>query len=160
MPAATLKNQQQQSITTKIQTEIAEGEEQWEAGIKQQQQLIQRTALEAYGFVGNYNESRRHSAYNHLAKMPHWYYFNCPTHISFHYFITTIKPRQNLRRLLGLGHKFIPAPRWTQNGASASLKEKTLKRFEHNLQLVCCFGSDPIKGSSSLTANDNTGSRS
>jgi hypothetical protein len=76
--------------------------------------------------------------------MPHWYYFNHPTHLSFHDLITTIKPRQNLRRLLGLGHKFIPTPRWTQNGTAPTFKQNTLTRFERDLQLVGCFGSDSI----------------
>jgi hypothetical protein len=124
--------------------EITQENEQWAAGIKQQQHSIHSTVLEAYGFVGDIVKSRRHNAYNHLATMPHWYYFNHPTHFSFHDFTTTIKPRQNLRRLLGLGHKFTPTPRWTQNGTAPTFKLKTLKRFERDLQLVGCFGSDPI----------------
>jgi hypothetical protein len=107
------EKQQQQSITTTFQKEISQEKEQWAAGIKQQQHSIHSTVLEAYGFVGDIEKSRRHNACNHLATMPHWYYFNRPTHLSFHDFTTTIKPCQNLRRLLGLGHKFIPIPRWT-----------------------------------------------
>jgi hypothetical protein len=76
--------------------------------------------------------------------MPFWYYFRRPKHLEYHDFTTTIKSPQNIRRLLGLGLKFTPTPRWTQNGNSSLSQDNTLKHFHRDLILKCHFGPDPI----------------
>jgi hypothetical protein len=77
--------------------------------------------------------------------MPCWYYFHRPTHLAYHDFTTTIKPRQNLRRLLGLGHKFIPTPWWTPNGNSKYVQTDTLDRFRRDIIIKGHFEPEPIE---------------
>jgi hypothetical protein len=76
--------------------------------------------------------------------MHFWYYFNKSSHLQFHDFTTTIKPPQNIRRLLGLCLKFIPKPRWTQIRAATEFKKTTIDRFERDLILKGHFGPGPI----------------
>lgn len=76
--------------------------------------------------------------------MPVWFYLNRPTNLSFHDFTTVLKPPQNLRRLLGLGLKFIPTPRYTQQGSSTDFKNRTIGRFHRDLLLKSYHGSAPM----------------
>jgi hypothetical protein len=73
-----------------------------------------------------------------------YYYFNRQSHVQFHDFTTTIHLPKNIRRILGLGLKFIPTPRWTQSGTAPEFNTKTLKRFERDLTLKGHFGPGPI----------------
>ena len=45
--------------------------------------------------------------------MPTWYYLSRPSNMAFHDFTKRHKSQKNLRSLLGLGLKFIPAPSLT-----------------------------------------------
>ena len=89
---------------------------------------IRERIRSSYGFVANYELSIRHNAYNHLSKMPTWYYFTRPSNLAFHDITTTSKPPSNLRSLLGLGLKFCPTPRSTPSQILS-----TTLRLHHDL---------------------------
>ena len=66
----------------------------------------------------------------YLAYMILWYYFYRPNKLELHDLCTELESPQNLRSLLGLGLTFFPAPRFTYNEFT-----KTLKRFKWELYI-------------------------
>ena len=84
----------------------------------------------AYGFVADYRKTKRQNAALCLASMRSWYQFNRPKNLALHDLCTEIEPPQNLRSLMALGLKFLPAPRFTYNNST-----KTLKLFKRELYI-------------------------
>jgi hypothetical protein len=72
--------------------------------------------------------------------MPTWYYFNRPTHMTFHDLTTAIAPPSNLQSLLGLGLKFIPNPRYTNKWSD--MHDTSYYRFERDLRLRAYFSNN------------------
>lgn len=71
--------------------------------------------------------------------MPVWYYFARPTNLAYHDLTTSIKPPPGLPKLLGLGHKFIPTPRYSHTWAQ--IESTTYDRFDRNLRVKAfCIG--------------------
>jgi hypothetical protein len=71
--------------------------------------------------------------------MPIWYYFARPTNLAYHDLTTYIKPPPGLPKLLGLGHKFIPTPRYSHTWAQ--IEQTTYDRFDRNLRVKAfCIG--------------------
>lgn len=71
--------------------------------------------------------------------MPTWYYFARPTHLAFHDLTSYIKPPPGLPKLLGLGQKFIPTPRWSPTWAQ--IEAPTYNQFDRDLRVKAfCIG--------------------
>jgi len=71
--------------------------------------------------------------------MPIWYYFARPTHLAFHDLTTYIKPPLGLPKLLGLGQKFIPTPKWTATWEQ--IEKSTYLQFDRDLKVKAfCIG--------------------
>jgi len=71
--------------------------------------------------------------------MAAWYYFARPTNLAFHNLTSHITPPPGLHKLLGLGHKFVPTPRFSQTWAQ--IESKTYDRFDRNLRVKAfCIG--------------------
>ena len=83
-----------------------------------------------YGFISDWRKTKRHNAALYLASMISWYYFDRPEKLVLHDLCTEIEPPQNLRSLMALGLKFLPAPRFTYNNST-----KTLKLFKRELYI-------------------------
>jgi hypothetical protein len=128
----------------RFEEEILQEQEEWKNKEQNQRQEIWRKIKSVFGYLADYNKTRGHNASLYLSSMPFWYYFNKPSHLQFHDFTTTIKPPQKICRLLCLGLKFIPTPRWTQSGAATEFTKSTLNRFERDLILKGHFGPGPI----------------
>ena len=75
-----------------------------------------------YGFVEDHIKIKLHNAALHLSSMRSWYYFDRPKNLAFHDLCTEIEPNHNLWSLLGLGLKFCPAPQFTYNKSTETLK--------------------------------------
>ena len=69
--------------------------------------------------------------------MPFWQYSNRPTANAFHDLTTTLNPRPNLQKLLGLGLKFCPAPSYTHS--YKDLQETTFFKLRRALELSFFF---------------------
>lgn len=69
-------------------------------------------------------------------------YHNRPTHSAFHDFTTSCKPPPNLRSLLGLGLKFIPTPKQSNN--YRFLHARTFEKLRRSLHLKFHFADAPI----------------
>ena len=71
--------------------------------------------------------------------MPAWYYFARPTNFAYHDLTSYIKPPAGLPKLLGLGLKFIPTPRWSQTWAQ--IEPRTYQKFHRDLRVKAfCIG--------------------
>lgn len=71
--------------------------------------------------------------------MKTWYYFARPTNLAFHDLTSYITPPPGLPKLLGLGHKFIPTPRFSLTWAQ--IERTTYDRFDRNLRVKAfCIG--------------------
>lgn len=74
--------------------------------------------------------------------MPTWYYFARPQKMAFHDLTPpNVDTPANLRSLLGLGHKFIPAPTKTENWSA--MRPITQKRLERSVFLKSFFAGKP-----------------
>jgi hypothetical protein len=88
---------------------------------------------EAFGFVADYRNTKRHNATIALATMPMWLYHSRPTIMAFHDLTTRLKPPKNLRSLLGLNLKFVPNP--GRNASWATIEKDILPRFDRDLRV-------------------------
>ena len=66
-------------------------------------------------------------------------YYDRPHNIAFHDLTTRLKPRPNIRSLLGLGLKFIPTPFRTTTFNHLLKEDSGLPHLERSLQLRCFF---------------------
>ena len=97
-----------------------------------------------FGFVTDPNKTLLHNSSTTLAHTPTWYYFSRPSHLAFHDFTRSKKPAKNLRSLLGLCLKFIPAPRYTNTWKK--LRELSMPKFHEPYIYVCTLpGLTPLK---------------
>lgn len=100
---------------------------------------IRKKVIKAYGFISSPNRSPRHSASIQLALTPTFEYWNRPTNKAFHDLTTTTAAPLNLRSLLGLGLKFIPAPYRTTNFAKLTKPDSGIAYIDRSLRLRCFF---------------------
>ena len=95
--------------------------------------------MQAYGFVSDPDKTINHNVHLALLDMPIWYYFARPTNLAFHNLTTHINAPLGLPKLLGLGQKFIPTPRYTQTWAQ--IEAPTYQQFARDLKVKAfCIG--------------------
>ena len=71
--------------------------------------------------------------------MPYWYYQSRPTNYAFHNLTSYITPPPGLPKLLGLGLKFIPTPKWSPTWTQ--IERPTYERFDRDLRVrAFCIG--------------------
>jgi hypothetical protein len=94
---------------------------------------------QAYGFSSDPDKTLHQNAQQALGDMPIWYYFARPTNLAYHDLTSTIKPPLGLPKLLGLGSKFIPTPRYSQTWKQ--IEVPTYDRFDRSLKVKAfCIG--------------------
>ena len=74
-----------------------------------------------------------------MASMPTFDYWNRPSQQAFHDLTTQLSPPPNLRSLLGLGLKFIPAPFHSTSFAQLEQPENALPSLDRSIRLRCFF---------------------
>ena len=83
----------------------------------------------AYAFVAYYRKTKRHNAALYLASMRALHYFDRPKNLALHDLCTELEPHQNLPSLLGLVLKCCPAPQFSYNNSTKTLKHFKRERF-------------------------------
>ncbi|CAJ1962577.1 unnamed protein product [Cylindrotheca closterium] len=83
------------------------------------------------GFAANPALYVSANALQYLGNIPSWYYFCRPQSMTFHDLTTTLTPSYDLCPLLGLGHKFIPIPQYS-NGPREVLRQFDRTTNQHN----------------------------
>jgi hypothetical protein len=119
--------------STPLSFKIEEQTERWKQTEQSLLSRVDRDLEEAFGFVADYRNTKRHNASIALATMPIWLYHSRTTRMAFHDLTSRLKPPKNLRSLLGLNLKFVPNP--GRNKSWATIEKDIIPRFDRDLRV-------------------------